>query len=67
MHNKFCVFGKEKVWTGSFNFTFDAATNHRENVVVLENREVAKEYLKEFEDLKKNGSISYASYLKKGK
>lgn len=67
MHHKFCVFGGDKVWTGSFNFTFDAATNHRENVVVIGNAHVAEKYLKEFEDLKTTGSISYASYLKKGK
>lgn len=36
MHDKFCVFGDNKVWTGSFNFTFDATTVNCENVIVLE-------------------------------
>lgn len=64
MHDKFCVFGESKVWTGSFNFTFDATTIHCENVIVLENAEVAAQYLKEFKHLKDAGCTPYREFVK---
>lgn len=63
MHDKFCVLGDSTVWTGSFNFTFEGANRNRENVVVLENAQVAAKYLAEFERLKKTGCISLSDYL----
>ena len=68
MHDKFCILGDRRVWTGSFNFTFEATNGNRENVIVLENQKIATLYLEEFERLKKEGSISfdqYTSQLKK--
>jgi phosphatidylserine/phosphatidylglycerophosphate/cardiolipin synthase-like enzyme len=62
MHDKFCVLGDQSVWTGSFNFTFEADTRNRENVVILENRSIAKLYLEEFERLKEEGCMSYQEY-----
>ena len=62
MHDKFCVFGNKKVWTGSFNFTFEGTHSNQENAIVLENPEVAARYLKEFERLKTQGGVPYASY-----
>jgi phosphatidylserine/phosphatidylglycerophosphate/cardiolipin synthase-like enzyme len=67
MHDKFCIFGDRLVWTGSFNFTFDAANSNQENVVVLENRAVAARYLEEFERLKKAGCLPLGTYLAKKK
>lgn len=63
MHDKFCVLGDKQVWTGSFNFTFDAANVNRENVVVLENKEIASRYLEEFERLKKEGCQRFNEYV----
>lgn len=63
MHDKFCVLGNKRVWTGSFNFTFEAATRNRENVIVLENESVAGLYLEEFERLKEEGCMVYAEYM----
>lgn len=63
MHDKFCVLGENRVWTGSFNFTFQATSSNRENVVVLESPKVAAQYLEEFEKLKKTGCIPLGSYL----
>src|ERR1700722_14456754 len=63
MHDKFCVFGDNRVWTGSFNFTFEAANSNRENVIILENKEIASRYLAEFERLKKQGCQSYREYI----
>ncbi|MES2122503.1 MAG: phospholipase D-like domain-containing protein [Chlamydiota bacterium] len=64
MHDKFCVFGDSKVWTGSFNFTFDATTVNCENVIVLENPQLAQQYLKEFKNLKDAGCVPYKEFLK---
>jgi phosphatidylserine/phosphatidylglycerophosphate/cardiolipin synthase-like enzyme len=63
MHDKFCVLGDSKVWTGSFNFTFQASSANRENVVLLESKEAASQYLKEFERLKKSGCVPLKIFL----
>lgn len=62
MHDKFCVLGDKRVWTGSFNFTFEATNANRENVIILESREIALLYLEEFEHLKKEGCQSFDEY-----
>lgn len=63
MHDKFCVLGNSCVWTGSFNFTFYATKRNRENVVVLENTQLASTYLAEFERLKAHGCKPYFQYV----
>jgi len=65
MHDKFCVFGNNRVWTGSFNFTFQASNYNRENVLILENAQVAQRYLEEFEKVKQAGCISLKEYLER--
>jgi phosphatidylserine/phosphatidylglycerophosphate/cardiolipin synthase-like enzyme len=57
MHNKFCVFEdnilhKMLIWTGSYNFTVRATARNQENVVILDNKKMAEQYLKQFEILK---------------
>lgn len=63
MHDKFCVLGDKCVWTGSFNFTFEASHSNRENVIILESADVAKKYLLEFERLKSAGCTPLEEYL----
>ncbi|MFS8563731.1 MAG: phospholipase D-like domain-containing protein [Rhabdochlamydiaceae bacterium] len=63
MHNKFCVFGSEAVWTGSFNFTYRASRLHQENVVVLRNKEIAAEFKKQFNNIKLRGCLPFSSYI----
>ena len=63
MHDKFCVFGDSIVWTGSFNFTYDATEFHRENVVVIEDREIALQYQKQFDSIKEEGCRSYRDFM----
>jgi phosphatidylserine/phosphatidylglycerophosphate/cardiolipin synthase-like enzyme len=63
MHDKFCILGNNLVWTGSFNFTFEATHANRENVIVLENKEIASRYLEEFEHLKREGCQTFSEYL----
>ena len=59
MHNKFILFesnvyGKKIVWTGSANLTRSAFDEvHHENVVILDDDAVYKEYRKKFTELKK--------------
>lgn len=58
MHDKFIVFGetifgKSLIWTGSFNVTRSANERNRENVLVLDDREIIADYAAEFEALKK--------------
>ena len=56
MHHKFCVGfrGKKPAWiaTGSFNFT-KSATRHHENIMFIEDPDVAAAYYEEFLKLKK--------------
>lgn len=51
MHNKFCVFDDHVVWTGSMNPTVTGDGRNDNNVVVIESRSVAKDFLDEFEEL----------------
>ncbi len=72
MHDTFCVFGDELVWTGSFDFTYDASAIHRENALTLESREIALKYLEQFAQMKLYETRPYEEYLfyhpkKKGK
>ena len=63
MHDKFCVFGKHAVWTGSFNFTKKASSSNRENAVLLTDKEIVNKFLEEFEALKRQGALTYQDYL----
>jgi phosphatidylserine/phosphatidylglycerophosphate/cardiolipin synthase-like enzyme len=63
MHDKFCVLGNSRVWTGSFNFTAEAANANQENVIVLDNEEIASRYLKEFDRLKREGCQPFSTYV----
>ncbi|MBS1684332.1 MAG: DUF1669 domain-containing protein [Bacteroidetes bacterium] len=58
MHNKFCVIDLGIIVTGSFNWTYSAATKHEENIVVLkDNSEMAKDFARQFNKLKKKSII----------
>lgn len=49
MHDKFAVFGRHIVWTGSLNFTPQAFTRNFENVVVITSTALADAYRAEFD------------------
>jgi phosphatidylserine/phosphatidylglycerophosphate/cardiolipin synthase-like enzyme len=55
MHDKFCVFDRKVVWVGSYNPTAGGA-NHQNNVVVIDSPMLAKNYLAEFDDLRREQS-----------
>jgi phosphatidylserine/phosphatidylglycerophosphate/cardiolipin synthase-like enzyme len=56
MHNKFFIFGKRAVWTGSFNPTRRGASRNAENAVYISDQKVAEEFTLNFHELKANSS-----------
>lgn len=51
MHHKFVVVDSGILITGSFNWTRQAVTGNRENVLVTNNKEILQPYIEEFEKL----------------
>ena len=51
MHHKFCVIDNSVVVTGSFNWTAQAVYHNHENLLFLENKDLAMKYSQEFEKL----------------
>ena len=49
-HNKVIIIDEQKVITGSFNFTNAADKRNAENVIIINNKSVAKEYLNNWQD-----------------
>ena len=51
MHHKFVIVDGSVLITGSFNWTRQAVLGNRENVLVTNNAEIVRPYVKEFEKL----------------
>ena len=51
MHNKYVIIDRCLVITGSFNWTAKAVNKNQENILLLENKELAEKYLSEYEKL----------------
>ena len=51
MHNKYAIIDESVIVTGSFNWTTQAINNNQENLLFYEDKDLASEYLKEFEKL----------------
>ena len=51
MHHKFCVIDKSVIVTGSLNWSNQAVNHNQENLLFLENRNLAMQYSYEFEKL----------------
>ena len=51
MHHKFVIVDSGTLVTGSFNWTRQAVTGNRENVLVTNNPDIVQPYMKEFEKL----------------
>lgn len=49
MHHKFAVIDQKTVLSGSFNWTKKASEQNRENLVLIESEDIAKEFMKEWE------------------
>jgi phosphatidylserine/phosphatidylglycerophosphate/cardiolipin synthase-like enzyme len=61
MHDKFCVFGAQSVWTGSFNFTYDANARNQENALLIHNPALAARYKEQFQRIKERGCTPLAA------
>ncbi|MBS1595042.1 MAG: DUF1669 domain-containing protein [Bacteroidetes bacterium] len=58
MHNKYCVIDLDITITGSFNWTYSAATKHEENIIVSKgNIEMAKDFARQFNKLKRKSVV----------
>jgi phosphatidylserine/phosphatidylglycerophosphate/cardiolipin synthase-like enzyme len=51
MHNKFWIFDKQTVWTGSTNITVNGNFRNNNNVLVIDSPEVATIYEREFAEM----------------
>ena len=51
MHHKFTVIDDHTVLTGSFNYTVQADNKNDENLIILKDREGAKRFFDEFQEL----------------
>ena len=51
MHNKYAIIDESVIVTGSFNWTTQAINNNQENLLFYEDKELANQYLKEFDKL----------------
>lgn len=51
MHNKFWIFDRETVWTGSTNITLSGVFKQNNNVLVIQSPQLAAIYENEFEEM----------------
>jgi phosphatidylserine/phosphatidylglycerophosphate/cardiolipin synthase-like enzyme len=51
MHNKFWIFDKQTVWTGSTNITVNGNFRNNNNVLVIHSPDVATMYEREFQEM----------------
>jgi phosphatidylserine/phosphatidylglycerophosphate/cardiolipin synthase-like enzyme len=51
MHHKFCVIDNSVLVTRSFNWTDQAVNHNQENLLFLENKDLARQYSDEFQRL----------------
>ena len=51
MHHKFAVIDNSIVVTGSFNWTAQAVKFNQENIIFYENKDLAKKYSEEYNNL----------------
>lgn len=56
-HHKFCIIDDIILFTGSYNWTYYAENKNYENIVKIENSTLIKQYIEEFEILKKQLGI----------
>ena len=51
MHNKYAIIDESVIVTGSFNWTTQAINNNQENLFFYEDKQIAEQYIKEFNKL----------------
>lgn len=63
LHNSFCVFGEDTIWTGSFHFTNESHLHNHENAITISSRELAKKYLAKFSWMKLYESRPFQEFI----
>ena len=53
MHNKFCIIDGKILINGSYNWTYYAEQRNKENIMVVHDKELIRQYLLEFDELTK--------------
>ncbi|MFH1072573.1 MAG: phospholipase D-like domain-containing protein [Nanoarchaeota archaeon] len=53
MHDKFCIFDRTRIFSGSYNPTA-GGNSHRNNIVLIDSQFLANNYLQEFKELNAN-------------
>jgi phosphatidylserine/phosphatidylglycerophosphate/cardiolipin synthase-like enzyme len=53
MHNKFIIFDRKAVWTGSMNLTRNGVCRNNNNAVLIHSEALAAIYLNEFEEMRR--------------
>jgi phosphatidylserine/phosphatidylglycerophosphate/cardiolipin synthase-like enzyme len=61
MHNKYCVFDNNIVLFGSTNFTYDSLYKHNNDFIIINNKEVSKIFIDQF-NLFLNSNNNYYYY-----
>lgn len=51
MHNKFCIFDKKVLVTGSYNWTYSAEARNAENIIVTNEKDVCTAFVGQFENM----------------
>jgi len=57
MHNKIIIIDERWVITGSLNFSTSAETDNDENVIIIDNPEIARLYIQDFERVYGQGTV----------
>ncbi len=61
MHNKFWIFDGQTAWTGSTNITKNGNFRNNNNVIIIENPDVAAIYEREFDEMWTDGEFGPTS------
>lgn len=51
MHNKFCIFDKKVLVTGSYNWTYSAEARNAENIIVTNDKDVCTAFIGQFDNM----------------
>lgn len=68
MHHKFCLRDGKYLLNGSFNWTVQAVNANQENIMIIENKELVKQYVNQFQkmwDQFKNSSVEVEQHTPK--
>jgi phosphatidylserine/phosphatidylglycerophosphate/cardiolipin synthase-like enzyme len=57
MHNKFIVIDEEIVVTGSMNLSYKVSEVNHENIIIINDKEIAGKYISEYKDLLDDAQI----------